>query len=202
MDFLESSPVAAAVDEKILQRMEKAELIYAMYQVFEALLEETPVPKGGHRGYHEAIVAELLQHTFDLVTDEVKDAAAGDSARKAAWTSLKAFCLMADPAEGRYFWPLKDLGLNFNRPEIHRSNKITPDHWEDMLLGVGGLWGEFLWDDDWRMDNLMDLPTPATKNITALTGIDLETVHALPHTPHASRTGFGRALPQKRHQEK
>ncbi len=183
MDFLDSSPVAIAVDEKILQRMEKAELIYAMYQVMEALLEKKPIPKGGHRGYHEAIIAELLHHTCELAVDEVKDADAGDSARRAAWTSLHAFCLTDDPTEGKQLGPLQDLRLNLSGAQIHRSKKITPVLWDDLLLGAGGLWDEFLWDDDWRMDNLMDLPIPETKNITTLTGIDLATVHALPHTP-------------------
>jgi hypothetical protein len=183
LDFLESSPVAVAVEESILQRMDRDELIYAIYQVVDALLEATPIPKGGHRGYHEAIIAELLHHTFELVTDEAKDATMGDSARKAAWTSLNAFCLTYEAKEGKQLPQLQDLGLNFDNPLVHRSKKITTDHWDDLLLGAGGLWDEFLWDDDWRMDHLMDRPTHETKNITALTGIDLETVHALPHTP-------------------
>lgn len=183
LDFLESSSVADVVHEKILRRMDKEELIYAIYQVLEALLEDVPVPKGGHPGYHEAIVAELLYQTRILIGCELDDSEYGDSARKDAWTSLSAFCLVDDPKKGKHLWQLEDLKLNFKSSRIHCSEKITSDHWDDMLLGEGGLWDEFLWDDDWRMDNLMDLPTPTAKKVTDLAGIDLEIVHALPHTP-------------------
>ena len=109
VDSLKSSAVADVVEEKILQRIDQEELIYAIYQVLEALLEETPVPEGGHPGYHEAIIAELLQQTLGLIESELADCNHGDSARKAAWTSLSAFCLTNDPLEGKYLEPLKDL---------------------------------------------------------------------------------------------
>lgn len=183
LDFFDSSPVKDLVNEKILQRMEKEELIFGIYQVLQALLEDIPVPRKGHAGFHEAIIAELLNQTYGQIECELDDSDFGDSARKSAWESIRRLRMIKNSKEKAELWQLKGLGLNFESPRVHRSKKITSELWEDLLLGEGGLWDEFLWDDDWRMDSLMDLPEPAAKKVTNIMGLDLEVVHSLPHTP-------------------
>lgn len=89
LDFLESSSVNDLVGEKILQRMEKEELIFGIYQVLQALLEDIPIPRKGHAGFHEAIVAELLDQTYGQIECELDDSTFGDYARKAAWESIR-----------------------------------------------------------------------------------------------------------------
>ena len=63
LDQINSLPVADIVDEVILKRLEKNELIYALFQVFEAMLEDVSVPEKGHTGIQEAIVAECRSGT-------------------------------------------------------------------------------------------------------------------------------------------
>ena len=183
LDFFDSSSVKDLVGEKILQRMEKEELIFGIYQVLQALLEDIPVPHKGHAGFHEAIVAELLNQTHGQIECELDDSTFGDYARKSAWESIRRLSMRKNPKGKLELWPLKGLGLNIENPRVHRSKKITSELWADLLSGEGGLWSEFLWDADWRMDSLMDLPEPAAKKVTDFVGIDLEVVHSLPHTP-------------------
>ena len=52
-----TGPVSDVVDEKILRRLDRGELVFALYEVFEALTGEVAVPVGGHPGIHEAIIA-------------------------------------------------------------------------------------------------------------------------------------------------
>jgi hypothetical protein len=183
LDFFDSSPVKDLVGEKILQRMEKEELIFGIYQVLQALLEDIPVPRKGHAGFHEAIVAELLNQTHGQIACELDDSESGDYARKSAWESIRRLSMRKNPKGKLELWQLKGLGLNLESPRVHRSKKITSELWADLLSGEGGLWSEFLWDDDWRMDSLMDLPEPAAKKVTDILGLDLEVVHGLPHMP-------------------
>lgn len=183
IDFLNSSSVSDVVHERILSRMDKEELIFAIYQTLQSLLEDVPVPKRGHPGYQEAIVAELLHQTYTLIACELDDRDFGHFAREAAWHSLTRFCMTKDSSGKNELWQLDDLRLNLDSRRTCRSKKITLDLWRSLLLGEGGLWDEFLWDDDWRMDDLMDLPPRAAKKVTALAGIDLDVVHGLPHTP-------------------
>lgn len=183
LDIFDSAPVKDLVGEKILQRMEKEELIFGIYQVLHALLEDIPVPSKGHAGFHEAIVAELLNQTYGQIECELDDSTFGNYARKSAWESIRRL-RMGKTSKGKpEVWQLNGLGLNIESPRVHQSKKITPELWKDLLLGEGGLWDEFLWDDDWRMDSLMDLPEPAAKKVTDMLGLDLEIVHGLPHMP-------------------
>ncbi|MDB4358888.1 hypothetical protein N9Z18_01460 [Verrucomicrobiales bacterium] len=50
MAAIDSRSVAEVVDEEILRRMEEGEFIYTLYEVLRAMLEDIPVPKGGHTG--------------------------------------------------------------------------------------------------------------------------------------------------------
>lgn len=183
LNSLELLPVSDVVQEHILQRMDKEELIFGIYQVLEALLDDVPVPDGGHPGYHEAIIAELLGQTYDLIVLELEDPDRGDSARQAAWRSLERFCTEVDATGTRQLRSSDGLPVDLSNPSAYRSKEITEECWQDLLLGDGGLWSEFLWDDDWRMDALMDLPAPAAKRVTDEMGLNLDVVQKLPHTP-------------------
>ena len=153
MDFLGSSSVEDVVHERILCRMDKDELTFAIYEVLRALLEDDPIPKKGHTGYQEAIVAELLYQTQILIGCELDmDEKPLNYARAAAWQSVVRLRAPQPKSRREVLWQLDDLKLNLNAPKIFRSPKITFDHWEALLLAEGGLWDEFLWDDDWRMD--------------------------------------------------
>lgn len=197
MNFLESSSVGDVVHERILQRMDKEELIFAIYQVLHALLEDDPIPKKGHTGYQEALVAELLYQTHILIGCELDmDKKPLTYARAAAWESLVRLRAPQPQSRSQALWQLEDLKLNLSKPKIYRSAKITLDHWQDMLLGEGGLWDEFLWDDDWRMDQLLDLPPAASNRVASMTGIDLETVYGLPHSPSKAELQMAKAYIQ------
>jgi hypothetical protein len=183
LETLESMRVKDVVDEQILHPMEKPELIYAIYEVLHALLSNNPVPQDGHPGYQEALIAELLNQTYVDVTQELKDSQWGSHARMAAWHSYERLCADIDSAGNRSFDLLLDIELDLANPKVYESPEISEDIWQDILIGDGGLWGEFLWDNDWRLSGLMELPKRTTKPITDLTGIDLEVVHRLAHTP-------------------
>jgi hypothetical protein len=185
---LDSSPVSESVGEPILKRMEKDELVYSLYEVFQALLEDTPVPKEGHTGYQEAIIAELLDQTLSLVQCERDDANGGDSARLAALRSFKLLAAQKDENGKSSHWMLDDTRIDLDSPRAHRSTKLTDKIWSDLLLTEGGLWDEFFWDDDWRMDALLDAHPAAAKSVTQMAGIDLQTLHRLPHTPTPAET--------------
>jgi hypothetical protein len=183
LDHLEHLPVADVVEEPMLRRLEKGELVYALYQVLEALLDDVAILPKGHPGIHEAIVAELLHQTYTRICVELDEPAMGDFARRAAWQSIDR--LLIQPMTGGDELPglINDLGINVNGPPVHRSKELTTDVWEELLLSETYLWKEFLWDDDWRMEFLLDLPANVTKPVTETAGIDLETVHRLAHTP-------------------
>ncbi len=183
MDFLDSMPVANVVDERFLHILEKNELIYGIYEVLQSLLTDVPIPKGGHPGYHEAIVAELLNQTFSSVSQELEDSELGTRARKTAWASYLRLCSSVSATGEKTLILIEDLKLDLEAPNAHESPKITREIWQDILIGDTGLRHEFLWDDDWRMDYLMDLPQRAAKSVSDMAGIDLSVVHRLPHTP-------------------
>jgi hypothetical protein len=183
LETLKSMRVKDVVDEQILHAMEKPELIYAIYEVLHALLNSNPVPQDGHPGYQEAIIAELLNQTHADVVQELNDSQFGSYARMAAWHCYARLCANIDPAGNKSFDLVPDVELDIANPKVYESPEITEEIWQDILIGDGGLWGEFLWDDDWRASGLMDLPQRATKPITDLTGIDLEVVHRFAHTP-------------------
>lgn len=183
LQTLQSMHVKDVVDEEILHQMDKEEFIYAFYEVLHALLNSNPVPIDGHPGYQEAIIAELLNQTYVDVTQELKDGQFGSHARMAAWSSYERLCANIDPDGNKSFDLLLDIELDLADPKVYASPELTEEIWQDILIGDGGLWCEFLWDDDWRANGLMELPKRATKPITDLTGIDLEVVHRLAHTP-------------------
>ncbi len=183
LETLKSMQVKDVVDEQILHQMDKEELIYAIYEVLHALLNSNPVPNDGHPGYQEAIIAALLNQTHADVIQELQDSQCGSHARMAAWNSYERLCANIDPDGKKSFELLQDVELDFADPKVYESPEITEEIWQDILIGDSGLWGEFLWDDDWRLSGLMDLPKRRTKPITDLTGIDLDVVHRLAHTP-------------------
>lgn len=185
LDELSLSPVEDVVHEANLQSMERSELVFATYEVFRALLEDVPIPPGGHPGHHEAIVAELIYQHRLLIDGELEDEEAGGSAREAAWESLLRLSLQEEEEGRMTLWPVDDYDLDLTAPDAPLSSKITGEDW-DSLLQDGCLAGEFLWDDDWRDQQVMDLPAPKAGAVAELMGINLNLVHGIPRTPSAA----------------
>jgi len=183
IDLVEDSSPAHILEEDIVCRMEKEEFVFALYEVLQALLEDIPVPPKGHTGYQEAIVFELLNACFGQIQIELDDFYFGDSARKAAWTSFDRLCLQSETGEDIKAAILGELPLNYSDPAAHRSKLLTDETWYEMVVSEAGLSDQFLWDYDYRIDRLMDLPESMTEEVRESTGIDLEVVHKLPHTP-------------------
>lgn len=181
----QAEPIADLVEERILQRLDRGEFVYALYEVFDALTGDTPIPEGGHIGIHEAIIAELLRRSFDLVVCEIQVGEGSESVREAVWQSVDRLLIHRNPYEPALPWMLEDAGMTLENPESYRLQNITLEHWEDLLCGDSPFFSEFLWDEDWRMDTLMDLPPDQAKLVSGLAGLDLEVVQALPHTPDA-----------------
>lgn len=181
----QAETIADLVEERILQRLDRGEFVYALYEVFKALTSDTPVPQGGHIGIHEAIIVELLRRSYDLVVCEIQMGEESGSAREAVWQSVDRLLIHRNPDEPASPWMLEDSGMTLEDPESYRLENITLDHWEDLLCGDSPFFSEFLWDEDWRTDSLMDLPPDQAKLISGLAGLDLEVVQALPHTPDA-----------------
>ncbi len=185
LDQSETRPVSDLVEEKILQRLDRGEFLFAVHEVFEALTGDKPVPERGHHGIHEAIIAELLHQSFDLVECEMEMGDVGELVREAVWKSVDRLLIHRDPHQPALPWILEDDGMTLGDPESYRIEQLTLEHWRELLCGEGFLLGEFLWDEDWRMDSLMDLPPDTAKFISGMAGLDLEVVQALPHTPDA-----------------
>ncbi|MCZ6675475.1 MAG: hypothetical protein O7C75_21310 [Verrucomicrobia bacterium] len=183
LDLLDSSKVEDVVDETILHSMTEEEFVYSLYEVFQALLEEKPIPKKGHPGYQEALVTELLNQTHDHIVLEL-DEQDMDSARKAAWTSFRRLCFETNGESTNMPLIFEDLNLDLDAPSIYLSEKLSKEIWRELLLGESYLWSEFLWDEDWRLGVFLDIPESATKTVTEMVGIDLEVVHQLPHSPN------------------
>ena len=175
-----SVPVRDLVGEAILGRLDPDELSYVIYQVLEALLEPVPIPEKGHTGIQEAIVAELLNQIEADVCREVADPGCGFMARFAVWNSVDHLLVRKNPHFSGALEVLEEFGVNPSDPFAYRSSRLTPDRWESL---VGLLQSEFLWDEDWRMDSLMDLAPEQSEAMAALIGLDLETVQSLSHTP-------------------
>jgi hypothetical protein len=195
IDGLGHMRVADLVDESILQRMTADELVYALFETFEALSGDAPVPPAGHPGYQHAIVFELLTQLQGLVEAELLDAASGadDRARRAAWDSFLALCGEDDEAGRRVYPLIEHLELIYERPDAHCCPLLTAAVWNDMLLDESaGVLAEFVDNDDWRLDWLLDHPREQTAFLLQETGIDLDTVQRLPHTPSAAEAAAAR----------
>jgi hypothetical protein len=157
------------------------------------MLEEIPFPPKGHPGYLEAVVAELLAATHGYIVSELHDVDRVDTARKAAWTSLQRLCQERDAPGKKQLAQIEHLKVDVSKPGIHLSPKLNQEIWADLVLGDGGLWSEFLWDDDWRLDLIMDLPASEAQKITALAGIDLDLVQKLPPSPTSDEIAEARS---------
>lgn len=181
----ESRPVDELVDERILVRLEKDELIYAIYQTLEAILEPVPIPEKGHTGIQEAVVAELLSRARDSVALELDSFGCEDTfhARCATWNSVHHLILKQNSCSGEFIEILEEFGVDPLDSEVYRSPRLTSDCW-DLLFDF--LESEFLWDEDWRMDSFMDLPPERAVAIGDLIGMDLGVVQALPQSPVGS----------------
>ena len=181
-DSISWRPVSQVVEEAILQPLEKEEFVYAVFQVMQAMLEGVAIPKGGHTGIQEAIVAELLEQTCEYVQAEVEEPDSADYARRAAWKSVEQLLVTeANPMP----WILEDAGMtreDMSAPKPYLSDKLTVEVWGE-LFSDSGLWDEFLWDVDWRFGAVMDLPPEVANSLAKTTGIDLDVVQALAHTP-------------------
>lgn len=185
LDLSKTEPIEDLVGGRILQRLDRGELIFAVHEVFEALTGDAPVPDRGHPGIHEAIIAELLHQSFDLVECEMEMGDVGELAREAVWRSVDRLLIHRNPHEPTLPLFLEDDGMTLADPDSYRIEQLTLEHWRELLCGEGFLFGEFLWDEDWRMDSLMDLPPDTAKFISGMAGLDLEVGQALPHTPDA-----------------
>lgn len=177
--------ISDIVDEAILKRIENHEFIFLIYQVLQALLEEVAVPKGGHTGNQEAMIAELLNQSYAKIVCELEMSDFGHSARKTVWTSIDRLLIHRDPAEPCLPSILEDAGLELSEPKPYLSEKLTREVWAELLLSEDFLLNEFLWDTDWRMGFIMDLHPDQAEALTKMAGLDLDVVQALPHTPNA-----------------
>ncbi|MDF1740809.1 MAG: hypothetical protein P1U86_16735 [Verrucomicrobiales bacterium] len=198
LDTLSFRSVFDTIDEPILQRLERDELIFALYEVLHALLEDDPVPEGGFPGIQEAMIAELLNQAhgsvvcemetleWDFAETEMSADAPADYARAAVWKSVDRLLIHEEGAEP--FWPLvlEEAGMKPTDPAPHLSEKMTPEIWEELLMNEDLLLSAFVEDTDWRMEFLMDVHPDAAKKVSQLVGLDLEVVQALPHTPDAA----------------
>lgn len=201
LDALRTSPPPEVVTEPILQRMETGELIFAAWEVFDALLGKAPHPPGGHPGYQEAFIAELLDQCCGLVELELAEPlGVGPSpARRAAWRSYYALCGHA-AGDGRRVFPLiEHLELVYEDPLVHLSPLLTASLWQDMLLGdAASVVGEFLWDYDWRTETFLDRTTVTQAWMVAeQAGTDLDLVHQLPKSPTRGELAHARAQLQR-----
>jgi len=191
LDLLNDSQVSDIASEPFLHSLSNEEFIFAMYQVFQALTERTPIPKEGHPGYQEAIVSELMTQTFSQIVLELKAQDCGSSAREAAWLS---FIRLAPKTEIPGFLnplEIEGIDLDFNDPEAYRSKLLTADIWENQILGSNALlWNNFLWDEDWRNYAIMDAPNPEADVLSQIMSLDIDTVHALPPTPKNTEYQF------------
>ena len=183
VDMVKESSPAYVFEEGIVCRMGKEEFVFALYEVLQALLEDIPIPEKGHPGYQEAIVFELLNACYGQIETELYDSEFGDRARKAAWTSFDRLCLQSEIGEEIREAIFEELTLDFSDPAVHRSELLTSEIWYEIVVGESGVSDQFFWDYDYRIDKLMDLPESMTKEVLESTGIDLEVVHKLPHTP-------------------
>lgn len=196
LDVLRSSPPSEVVTEPILQRMETDELIFATFELFEALLGEQPHPPGGHPGYHEALIAELLDQCCGLVELELSETSESgtNSARRSGWQSFAALCGTSD-AQGRQVYPLiEHLELIYDDPQVHLCPLLTAAVWQEMLLGdAASVAGEFLWDYDWRTESFLE-KRPATQAwvVAEQAGTDLDLVHQLPKSPSTAELARAR----------
>lgn len=183
LEFSKENSAAYYLGEGILQQLDRDEVIYSLYQVFDALLGETDVPDGGHTGTQEAWIAELLEQVYQDICHEINEPDFGDFNRKAAWQSIQRLMLGNVDSEAPLPWMLEDLPIELNSSEPYLSESLTPEIWRDLLLGDGGLLDEFLWDTDWRMTEILDLPPAAASQLSGEMGLDIEVVHSLAHTP-------------------
>ena len=184
--ILESSKDDSAhnyLGEKILHQLEKDEVVYSLYQVFDALLGEAEPPEGGHTGIQEAWIAELLEQVYQSICWEINEPDFGDFSRKAAWQSIQKLLLPKVDPEAPMPWMLDDVSIDLKASKPYLSESLTPEVWNDLLLGDGGLRDEFLWDTDWRMSEILDLPPAAASELSGKMGLDLKVVHSLAHTP-------------------
>ena len=185
LDEIGMFPASQVTCEKILVSLERDEMVFAIYETLQALLEDIEIPEGGHTGIQQGLVAELLAKAHADIENEMYDGFDFDfSVRAAVWQSVEHL-LIKEPTE-EYGFPmiLEELGFSRNDEKIYRSEKLTSKVWEELLLGECYLFGEFFQDDDWRMDFLMDLPPDTAEALTKTIGLDLQRVQALPHTPN------------------
>lgn len=183
LEFSKDNSAPHYLGEGILQQLERDEVVYSLYQVFDALLGEADVPDGGHTGIQEAWIAELLEQVYQDICSEIDEPDMGDFIRKAAWQSIQRLLFGNVDSEAPTPSMLEDVLIDLQANKPYLSASLTPEIWRDLLLGDGGLWDEFLWDADWRMSEILDLPPAAASQLSGEMGLDIEVVHSLAHTP-------------------
>ena len=171
--------------QPILQRMEIGEVTFALYELFQALLEDIPIPPDGHPGFQGALIAELLSQMHACIEMELEggdpDNEISEDSRRIAWETFLRFIPDSDD-EGRPFaegW-LEDHGVSPGERFPHLSPDLESEDWKDLLDIVA--W-EFLADRDWEIEVLLDRSVEETAQLREMMGIDLDRVHRLPSTP-------------------
>ena len=80
-------------------------------------------------------------------------------------------------------WMLEGIPIKFQASEPDLSEFLTPEVWNFFLLGDGGLWDEVLWDTDWRMSEILELPLAAASQRSGEMGLEITVAHSLVHSP-------------------
>jgi len=146
-------------------------------------LDEDRVPEGGHTGIQEAMVAELLEQAHQMIEVELDTNDQESVHRAIAWQSIDRLLIHPASSQGVVPWILEEAKVDLSSSAPYVSERLTLDVWDNLLLDTGGLFDEFLWDTDWRQDELMDLAPQDADAVAKTMGLDLEVVQALPHSP-------------------
>ena len=185
IDMARNLTPKGAFCQPILQRMELGEVTFSLYELFKALLEDIPIPDGGHPGYQGALISELLVKMHACIEMELeldgRDDEMCDDSRMTAWKTFLQYIPEFDE-EGRPYsdgW-LEDRGVSPNELFPWLSPDLDSEDWQDLLESVAG---EFLADRDWELEVFLDRAAGQTAELREMMGLDLDRVHCLPHTP-------------------
>lgn len=160
--------VGEIAKEEALRHLTCGQLLWGLHEVFHALLRvDVPVPAGGHPGYQEAIIGELLERARDCVTVELDTGETWDS-RESVWTSVMR--LRPNEACGKL-----------------RSARVSRNRWNSLFEL---LYDEFLWDSDWRSDALQRSPEHMRQTFQ----VDQAKLWQQPPLPSAKQVRFARSF--------
>ncbi len=172
--------------ERFLERFSSSQLIFAMARIFDQMLSPTPVRHGGHYGYEEALVAEILTSTNHAVATEFRQPpGTGGRSRKMVWNSIQRLNIQVDDPEDA-LPALDGLGVDFKSPTAYEDRRITPRIWTELILSDDSLFRCFLWDDDWRLFPPVMLQDPRAATFFREADINSDAISATPKIPNTS----------------